>query len=334
MMLPSKIKNQTFTSPKPGYYKASEVEDFKKKVYDAYSELLSSNAALKEKFSSLSALVAEYNEGKNSIATALIKSQSFADEIVSEAEKKSAELYETRKAEADFYYQTKIAEADQCKMRAETELERVMSQVNAQAEEYIARINEQAKAIIDEANNKASVIVSRAFADAQKARETCDVIVAEANEALPVIKGEVDSFKIQSKKLLEIISQAIDSISVPEFVDINFEESAPVEAVEEEADVEIEPFVYSDLTDNNEEEVASAMTFDDNYEPDVVEVFEDISSSDDSIISDEDTADNIDSADSSSANYIFSRFTRLQDMLSSDNDEESDGESDDNFDEE
>ena len=321
MMLPSQIKNQTFTSPKPGVYKASEVEEFKSKIYAAYCELMSSNAALKEKFASLSDLVNEYNEGKNSIAKALIKSQSYADEIIQEAEKKANDILEEKKNEADAYYATTVAQADECKKRAETELERVMSQVNAQAEEYIEKINEQAKSIIEDANNKASVIVSRAYGDAKKAREVCYKVVADANETLPIIKSEVSSFKAQSKKLLEIIAQAIDTLDVPDAVDLDFESDTVSEPETEKETETAEAFVYN--VDNSNDDIEEIVVVEDLSEAeDIVEVVNEVDDKDD-------TSENGDASD-----YIFQRFGAFSDLFSSSDSDSSDDETDNNSDEE
>lgn len=162
MMLPNQIKNVSFPLAGRGAYRSAEVDAFQRKVYVAYSELYSENVALKNKFSSLSALVDEYNEGKNSIATAIIKSQALcdkmvgdaksqADEILSEAQTKAAEEAESKKTFADEYAAEKTAQADEYLKRAETELERVQQDALRQAENYIAGVNEQAAAIIERA---------------------------------------------------------------------------------------------------------------------------------------------------------------------------------------
>lgn len=321
MMLPNQIKNYSFSVVKQGMYRASEVEEFKIKVFDAYSELLKSNTSLKEKFASLSDLVNEYNEGKNSIATTLIKSQSYADKIVEDAKKKADDYYNEKKQEAEKYYTDKLALADELHAKAETELERVMKQVSAKAEEYIEKINAQANDIISSANEQASTIVARAYGDAKKARETCDSIVAEANNTLPEIKTEVESFKVQTKKLLDIITQAIDSIDVPDVIEVEFESDKDNEKQEIKKQV-AEEFVY-DLSAQNTDSEAE-------LEIDPIEdnIFDSQESSDeiidDEIINDKVVNDEKAAQDdaATASDYIFQRFSSFTDLFSSSDDEQ------------
>lgn len=321
MMLPNQIKNYSFSVAKQGMYRAAEVEEFKNKVYTAYSDLVKSNASLKEKFASLSDLVSEYNEGKNSIATTLIKSQSYADEIVEEAKKKAEEFSAQKKQEADKYYDEKIALANELHEKAETELERVMKQVSAKAEEYIEKINAQANDIIASANAQASTIVSRAYGDAKKARETCDDIVAQANKTLPEIKTEVVSFKTQTQKLLNIITQAIDSLDVPDVIEVEFESDKETEKQTVQAQ-SAEEFVY-DLSAASSDVEAEIEIAPIEEEPNQIQ--EDQENEAETFEKENSVSDEA----SAASDYIFQRFSTFTDLFSSSEDEQN---SDEEFD--
>lgn len=311
MMLPGQIKNYSIPTTKQGTYKASDVEAFRQKVYAAFCEVVSENTALKEKFVSLSDLVNEYNAGKNSIATALIKSQALADETVKNAQAKADEVIADAKGKADTYYNSKVQQADDyaaakqqaaddCYLRAETELEKVLKEAEIKAQEYIAQINRKASEIIAAANEQASEIVARAYDDARKAREACDEIVASAKQSLPEIRGDVEGFKNQTKQLLSVISQAVDSITVPNDIAFSLpelEEEPPAVLLSEE---EIEPFTMEDEPAEAEEPVES--------ESFPAQPAEETAAED----ADADRADA-----SSATDYIFDKFSAFEDFFSS-----------------
>ena len=306
MMLPGQIKNYQLNLTKQGMYKASEVEAFRQKVYVAFCEILSENNALKEKFVSLSDLVSEYNAGKNSIATALIKSQTLADETVknaqakadetvAEAERKAQLIYDTKTKEADAYAAEKTATADDYYNRAKTELDKVLASIDEKAEKYIEDINKRASQIIADANEQASGIVSRAFLDAQKARETCDSILKDASLALPSVRNEVDMFKTETLRLLSVISEAVESISVPEDIDYIPEEIEPVEAVTVDA------------------ETVPVFTCSDEGEAEEIVISEEAAPFETAI---EETAATENSTNDE-ADYIFDKFTSFDDIFGS-----------------
>lgn len=306
MMLPGQIKNYQLNLTKQGMYNASEVEAFRQKVYVAFCEILSENNALKEKFVSLSDLVSEYNAGKNSIATALIKSQTLADEtvknaqikadeIVSEAEKKAQSIYDAKTKEADDYVSEKTSTADDYYNRAKTELDKVLASIDEKAEKYIEDINKKATQIIADANEQASGIVSRAYLDAQKARETCDNILKNASLALPSVRNEVDMFKTETLRLLGVISEAVENISVPDDIDFVPEEIEFAEA--ETIDIETVPvFEMSEESD-----------------------FDEIESPEEEIVEFEEIEENISEVTENKdddSDYIFDKFSSFDDIFS------------------
>ncbi len=260
MLIPNQIKNYSFPSAGRGTYKASDVDEFKQRIYTAYSELFSENASLKNKFASLASLVEEYNEGKNSIATTMIKAQTFADEtikearnqaeqIVADAVSKAEQLANEKKTEADNYASEKTADADSYLSRAENELNNVLEKTSKEAEAYIESVNKKAAAIIANANEQASKIVAAAYVDAQKARETCDGIIEQANAKLSTIKAEVAQFRNETKRLLSIIAPAVDDIEVPDVISAIAQSEKQENEAMPEADTvaqntEFEPFSF------------------------------------------------------------------------------------------
>lgn len=244
---PNQIKNVSFPLAGRGAYRSAEVDAFQRKVYVAYNDLYTYNAELKNKFSSLSALVDEYNEGKNSIATAIIRSQALCDkmtedaknqaeEIISSATNKAEEQANALKAEADEYSAEKTAKADEYLKQAETELERVKSTAAFESEKFVSEVNAQAAAIIERAKQQAAAIVAAAYADAQNAQNKCSEIVGEANEELSGIVKQLAQFKAQAKKLISDITPAVEKITVPQ--NVAFEATALPEAAEEEPETE------------------------------------------------------------------------------------------------
>ena len=296
MIVPNQLKNTSFPLAGRGAYRAQDVDEFQKRVYAAYSELYSENSVLKKKFASLSALVEEYNEGKNSIANAIIKSQALSDkmledakkqaaDLLAEAKQKAQELISESKLKADEYVSEKTSTADAYLSRAETELERVKKQAESAAADYTKKVNEKAEQIIANANEQASKIVASAYADAKKASEKCDEIISEAKTELNTIKAEIAAFKKQTEKMISVIVPALDKIEIPD--DIDLDSSIAVtepEGISENKEL-IEPFVFNDAEpeeDSTKEEPDSVMPAeevievkDEDAEP---EEFEDVSS--------------------------------------------------------
>lgn len=238
MLLPNQLKNVSFQSAGRGVYRAQEVDEFQQRVYAAYSELYSENSLLKKKFASLSALVEEYNEGKNSIANAIIKSQAMSDKMIAEAQKQAEDLMAEAKAKAeaiieearqksDEYIAEKTSTADAYLLRAETELDRVKKEAEEAAADYAEKVNEKAQQIIAKANEQACTIVSAAYADAKLAREKCDEIISTAKEELAQVKKDISLFKVQTEKMISVVVPALEKIQVPDELDMEVSDPEP-----------------------------------------------------------------------------------------------------------
>lgn len=235
MMVPNQIKMQSFSSAGRGAYKAAEVDGFMQKVYLSYSELYAENAELKKKFASLRDIIEEYNEGKNAIATALVKAQAVADETVknakeqaeatlADAKQEAQKIVDEGKNEADSYADEKKKAADASFENAKAELERIMEKTQKESEEYIAKINNTAKQIIDDANAKAAKLVADAYGDAKKARDKKNEIVETAQKELASAKKELSAFKAGTLELLRSLLPQLEDLSIPE-LEIESEET-------------------------------------------------------------------------------------------------------------
>ncbi|MGN1418525.1 MAG: DivIVA domain-containing protein, partial [Acutalibacteraceae bacterium] len=262
MMTPNQIKNYPLVQVKQGLYKASDVENFRQKIYTAYAELYSKTSELRERFSSLSDLVNEYNASKNSIASAIISAQTFANDKVNEANDEAKQILEKanaqaeqilqeKKDEADQYYREKKEEADRFFKDADTTRERVLNEIGEKSKKYIDEVNQRASEIINNANEQASKIVSRAYADAQKARQTSDEILESANKALPEIKDNVEKFRTEVKMLIESLQAMVGDISIPERIGVEYE--ALLKEEEKIVLPEMKPFTYGTSSDNSSE---------------------------------------------------------------------------------
>lgn len=351
MLTPNQIKGYPLVQVKQGLYKASDVEAFRQKIYVSYAELASANTQLKEKFSSLSGLVNEYNASKNSIASAIISAQTYANSTKSDADEKAKktieqanekaeEILNRKKAEADEYYSKKKEQADAFFKDADSTHERVMSEIKEKSDEFIKSVNAQAQEIIKNANEQAAKIVACAYEDAKKARETSDQIIHDANKNLPQIKTNVDFFRAQVNSLIASLQKTVDSIDIPEKIAIDF---APLVEEAQKEQEEAEKFTYEvfpepkndePLPEPEQEEAEQAIsdeplseTEEENLPEDENEAQEAFELQDEQ---DELPADNLTDEDepkqgkpSNGTDYIFDRFSSFSDMFSSSDHEKS-----------
>ena len=206
MLTPNQIKAQSFPQVGRGAYRAQDVDAFMQRLYASYTELFNDNVNMKKKFSSLSSVVEEYNEGKNAIATALVKAQAVADQTLESANAKAEEtladanaqaqaiLTET-KERAEAYANEKKETADAYFQKAESELQRILNEAEAQSRDYVAEVNAKATAIIADANEKAATLVAAAYKDAQTAQQKADEIIARAQVEMQTTKNSIALFK-------------------------------------------------------------------------------------------------------------------------------------------
>lgn len=286
MMLPNQITLQTFSQNGKGGYKAIEVDAFLQRVFQSYNKLYADNKALCEELDETRPLLNEYNQRKNSIADALIwakstaeknieEAKTVADNLVAEATEKAEKLYDDKKAEADAYYTEKTAEAEKRASKAQAEFDSLKKQSEEYSEKYIAEINLKAQTIVEDANLKAASIVSEAYADAQKAKEKVDSIIAEANAELERLKAEAAKIKSQILSLVSDAEKAADKIDDTVFESVTAEKADDGEAVTaEQLNIDdIEKFDFDIIEDVEIVEEPEEKAEENNGQPEFVRFF-------------------------------------------------------------
>lgn len=227
MLLPNQISNQRFSAVGKGGYRSSEVDAFVQRVYQNYNKLYNENNILKERLSSISPLIDEYNENKRAIADALIWAKTTSDKTVEQARQEAKELVENAASEGEKIIAEKTSEAQAVYSQelnstkialenAKTELEMTRNQAKSFSERYIAEINAKAVSIIEDANTNAAKIVADAYKDAQTARDKADAIINSANEQLAAIKAEASKLRFEIENAIKIVSEAVSGITIDE----------------------------------------------------------------------------------------------------------------------
>ena len=227
MMLPNQINNQRFSAVGKGGYRASEVDAFIQRVFQNYNKLYNENNILKERLSSITPLIDEYNENKRAIADALIWAKTTSDKTVEQAQQNAEEIINNATAEGEKIIADKATEAQAVYAQelnstrialenAKTELEMTRSQAKSFSERYISEINAKATSLIEEANANASKIVADAYKDARTARDKAEEVINKANEELAAIKAEAAKLKAEIEKAVKIAADSVAGFSVAE----------------------------------------------------------------------------------------------------------------------
>lgn len=254
MMLPNQINNQRFSAVGKGGYRASEVDAFIQRVFQNYNKLYNENNILKERLSSITPLIDEYNENKRAIADALIWAKTTSDKTVEEAQQSAKEIIDSAAAEGEKIIADKANEAQAVYAQelnstkialenAKTELEMTRSQAKSFSERYIAEINAKATSIIEDANANASKIVADAYNDAKTARDKADEVISKANEELAAIKAEAAQLKAEIEKAVKIAAESVAGFSVEEMKPESVPDADIIEAKQIDID-EIEKFTF------------------------------------------------------------------------------------------
>ena len=246
MLSPNQIKAQSFPQVGRGAYRAQDVDAFMERLVENYTELYSENANMKKKFSSLTTIVEEYNEGKNAIATALVKAQAVADQTLETAQAKAdatladaqteAQAYlDEKKGEAERYAKEKKETADAYFKKAESELQRILNEAETQSRDYVAEVNAKAAAIIADANEKAANLVAAAYKDAQAAQQKADEIIAQAKVEMQATKNAIALFK---QSALASLGQLLPMVQA---IQIDDETAAQIEQAKSSELPQVEP---------------------------------------------------------------------------------------------
>ena len=106
MMTPQEVASHAFAKATLGGYNMAMVDEFLDLLTEDYTALYNDNAILKNKLKVLSETVEEYRATDNAMRKTLLAAQQMAESMVSEAEKKQAELVKNAEAAA----QARLAE--------------------------------------------------------------------------------------------------------------------------------------------------------------------------------------------------------------------------------
>lgn len=220
MLTPNQISSHRFFQTKQGYYKAEDVDEYMSLVYQTVCDLYDTNKQIQKRISGLTGDLEAYYKDRNSIAAAIIGAQTYANEKIEEADEKAKTIISEAVTNANEIFEEKKNEADMMLEKAQTALDDALENAEKKAQEYIDQINKKASEIITNANEQASKIVSRAFADAKKAKDTCDDIINGANEVLPAVSQDISVLKMHLQETFESILNMVDSIDVPDEISI------------------------------------------------------------------------------------------------------------------
>lgn len=271
MMLPNQINTQRFSAVGKGGYRASEVDAFIQKVFQNYNKLYNDNNILKERLSSITPLIDEYNENKKAIANALIWAQTTSDKTISDAKNEAKRIVDTattegdniiadKKAEAEAVYAQELKESKNSLEAAQAELNKVKTETEALSKEYIDSINVKANGIIDDANSKASKIVADAYNDAKTAREKADAVLSEAKKELDALKKEAAKLRSEIEKVMASTAEAIGTIEIKDIeAELPEEEKLQAKSIDKD---EIEEFTL-DFSAEKTPEIIEAVFADD-----------------------------------------------------------------------
>ena len=92
MMTPQEVASHSFAKATLGGYNLAMVDEFLDALTEDYTALYNENAILKNKLKVLSDTVEEYRATEATMRKTLLAAQQMADAMVSDAEKKRAEL--------------------------------------------------------------------------------------------------------------------------------------------------------------------------------------------------------------------------------------------------
>lgn len=224
-MLLNEIKTRSFTSAGKGGYKATEVDEFLNEIYKDYSGLVAKYRALKDRLDTCKNIIEEYNDKRESIATALINAQAAAEKQLSEAKayaeeliKKAAEEAEEnlslKKTEADAYYFDRTHDAIEQAKALEERIEDLEKRYTQLSQEYIDEANRKASEIIEKAKAQAEEIIKNANAEAKSVKEAADEAVASASAKLGEAVSAFEDFKAKIHSAVDTALPNIDSISL------------------------------------------------------------------------------------------------------------------------
>ena len=152
----------SFASAGKNRYFATEVDEYVRKSSEEYERLYRNFKALEKKLKTIGPAIEEYNNSKNTVFAAIVRAESYVENITAQANESSAEIIKkaseeaenlllTKKAEAEAYYFNLTHEADERIVQLNKEIETLEKRSEELKERYISDTKEKAKEIIDNA---------------------------------------------------------------------------------------------------------------------------------------------------------------------------------------
>jgi cell division septum initiation protein DivIVA len=214
----------SFASAGKNRYFATEVDEYVRKSSEEYERLFRNFKALEKKLKTIGPAIEEYNNSKNTVFAAIVRAESYLENVTAQANESSAEIIKkaseeaenlllTKKAEADAYYFNVTHEADERIIQLNKEIDTLEKRSEELKEKYICDTKEKAKEIIDNAKTKAAEIVAAAYHDAKDAKEKSEEIIAATTSELNRLKSEIAKYKNEIISVVATIKPAVDSIS-------------------------------------------------------------------------------------------------------------------------
>ena len=188
MMTPQEVASHSFAKATLGGYNLAQVDEFLDELTEDYAALYNENAILKNKLKVLSDTVEEYRATEATMRKTLLAAQQMADAMVSDAEKKRAELVgeAEHNAQARIDELKKAVEAEEFRLKKAQESTAAYVHKLAQAhDEELAFLSDLGKLVPPEAEaavrNDPSAEIKAAL-DAQ-AREEEQAQASQAQQA-------------------------------------------------------------------------------------------------------------------------------------------------------
>lgn len=145
MMTPQEVASHAFAKATLGGYNMAMVDEFLDLLTEDYTALYNDNAILKNKLKVLSDTVEEYRATDVAMRKTLLAAQQMAEAMVSEAEKKQAELVGNAESAA----QARLAELQQQiaheEFRLQSAKEATLSYVKSVSEAYAGALDHLAR---------------------------------------------------------------------------------------------------------------------------------------------------------------------------------------------
>ena len=217
------INEIAFTKVVSGY-KPGEVDDFIDEIAEAFKQLQQENESLKANIDTLVARIEEYREQENSIHTAFLNAQKYADNIINESKASAEKIVGEAQARANEINQ----EIDTSSQKRRQEFDENLARLDASSKE-------EAKRIVDDASLRAETVILAANDSVRSQQAVFDELKHEAHEfkthLMRLYQSHIELInRIPEKPASEPVAAVKKAI---ESIDASPQEVPPGDAVQE-----------------------------------------------------------------------------------------------------